>query len=336
MGLTSISFAIIGGLLLAGVPGVGPLLAILWVAGCYFASRTLRSNSALVIDRKLEPVDEPNAVRVLGRSPDKAEHVPPAPHGEVGEPWSPDTRQLEVAGEWYRRDNLRQLFAREGALSPAGAEQQHDAALVPDPGNPHDRHAVAVYVEGLHVGYMERADAARYHGAVAALQARGIQTTVRSRQWVRAAGHELWARVTIWLPDPEGFAPANAVPDDALVLPTGTAVQATQEEAHIDILAPLVARTTRVPVAATLHAVTESRPRSTIDLVEVRLDGRRVGVLTPTQTSNIMPLVHLANRCSRTATARAVVHGNSLKADVTLYVSKAQDVDPKWIAAVGG
>ena len=65
----------------------------------------------------------------------------------------------------------------------------------------------------------------------------------------------------------------------------------------------------------------------------MQIDGQRVGVLSSTQTSNLLPLVRLAHRGSRTATARAVVRGNSLKADVTLYVLRAQDVPPEWIAA---
>lgn len=79
----------------------------------------------------------------------------------------------------------------------------------------------------------------------------------------------------------------------------------------------------------------EQRPRSTVQVVELRIDGQRVGVPTPTQTSNLLPLVRLADRGSRAATARAVVRGNSLKADVTLYVARAQDVPGDSIAAQG-
>lgn len=314
MGCLALAFAAVGGLLLWGVPGVGPVLAVVWVAGCFLASRSIRSAPALVdTNAQNDVVVEPHAVRVTGPKDGTKDHVPPHPAGEPREPWSPDARELEVAGEWYRRDHLRELFSREDALSPEGAELRHPAALVPDPTNPYDSRAVAVYVQGYHVGYMERSDAARYQQVIAGMNAGGVQTMVRSRQWVRAKGHDLWARVTIWLPEPDAFAPANP-----LLLPTGTAVQATREDEHLDVLAPFLAGSSRVPVAATLHEVTEQRPRSTVQVVEVRIDGQRVGVLSPTQTSNLLALVRLADRDSRTATARAVVRGNSLKADVTL------------------
>ena len=334
MGCLALTFGAVGGLLLWGVPGIGPLLAVVWAAGCFLASHSIRSAPALIDTNAQDDVlVEPRAVRVFGPTDGTKEHMAPLPTGEPREPWSPDTREFEVAGEWYRRDRLRKLFSCEDALSPQGAELRHPAALVPDPTNPYDSRAVAVYVKGHHVGYMERSDAARYHRVIADMNAGGVHTMVRSRQWARVRGHELWARVTIWLPEPDGFAPANQIPADALLLPTGSAVQVANEDEHLELLTPLLAESTRVPVAATLHEVTEQRPRSTAQVVEVQIDGQRVGVLSSTQTSNLLPLVRLAQRGSRTATARAVVRGNSLKADVTLYVLRAQDVPPEWIAA---
>lgn len=333
MGAVAVTFAVVGGLLLFGIPGAGPVLAMIWVAGCYFASRTIRRSPELVDEPKSGAGLDPQAVQVRGPKAGATEHAPPAPLGEQREPWSPDTKQLEVAGEWYRREQLRSLFTRFGTLSAEGSELDFEAALVADPANPHDGNAVAVYVQGLHVGYMERGDAARYHVAMSGLRADGIQPVVRSRQWVRSSGHELWARVTIWLPEPGGFLPANQLPADALILPLGSAVQVTKEDEHLDVLAPIVSGAARVAVSATLHEVTDVRPRSTAQVVEVRIDGNRVGVLTSTQTANVMPLVRLAARSERVATVRAIVHGNSLKADVTLYVAKAQDVEPDWIHA---
>jgi hypothetical protein len=66
-------------------------------------------------------------------------------------------------GEWYRAENLRKLFTRHAKVSETGAEIRLPAVLVPDAANPHDDKAVAVFVDGLHVGYMERPDAKKYH-----------------------------------------------------------------------------------------------------------------------------------------------------------------------------
>ena len=116
MGCLALVFAAAGGLLLWAVPGVGPILAVAWVVGCFLASRAIRSALALVdSDAHGDVLVEPQAVRVTDPRGGTKEHVPPLPTGEPVEPWSPDTRELEVAGEWYRRDHLRELFSPTGA-----------------------------------------------------------------------------------------------------------------------------------------------------------------------------------------------------------------------------
>lgn len=85
--------------------------------------------------------------------------------------------------------------------------------LVPDPGNPYDRNAVAVFVRGLHVGYLERADAAQYHQPIAEVtRRRGGALLVSSQQWARGRLGDMGARVTLRLPPPYGFLPANELP----------------------------------------------------------------------------------------------------------------------------
>lgn len=260
--------------------------------------------------------------------------MPPRPAGEPYEPWSPRTRQFEVAGEWYRQDNLRRYFGGAGKLSTEGAEMDSDAQLVPDPMNPYDSNAVAVYVRGWHLGYLEREDALRYHSAIAGIQARGDLATVRSRQWARLGyGGEVSARVTVALPDPEGFDPANNLPEvQHVVLPTGSTIQVTKEDEHMDVLIRCLADYgSESSVAATLHSITEIRPRSAVDAIEVRIDGERVGILTPTQTANLKPLVDFLDERGIIPVSKATLKGNALKADVMLHVVKAQDVDEAWI-----
>lgn len=257
-----------------------------------------------------------------------AEHVPPSPTGSAVEAWSPRTQQLEVAGEWYRAANLRVLFTRHASLSESGDEIRRAAVLVPDPSNPHDKYAVAVFVDGLHVGYMECADARNYHQAIAGLPEGELVT--RSRQWLRATDHDTWARVTLSLPDPAELQCPNPASAANVVLPPGSTVQVTREEEHMDHLGSLLKRygTERV-VAARLQRVTEKRPRSTAELVVVEIDGQAVGVLSPTQTANFLPLVRTAESAEVALMCRASLRGNALKADVALHARKAQEMDDR-------
>lgn len=265
----------------------------------------------------------PELRRVSGRGADHAPH-PPVGGGEAA--WSPRTQQLEVAGEWYRADDLRALFTRHSKVSDSGAELRLPATLVPDAANPHDPKAVAVFVDGLHVGYMERADAQKYHDAIAALP--GGELEVTSRQWLRASVTDTWARVTLSLPLPEHLECPNPLGGDCVSIPPGSTVQVTKEEDHMEHLAGLLDRYgSDTVVGASLRSTTEQRPRSTVDLVAVDIDGKQVGVLSSTQTTNFLPLVRRAESEGRQIFCRASLRGNTLKADVALHARKAHELD---------
>jgi collagen type III alpha len=262
-----------------------------------------------------------------------AEHVPPSPAGLAVEAWSPRTQQLEVAGEWYRAANLRTLFTRHATLSESGDEIRRAAVLVPDPSNPYDKNAVAVFVDDLHVGYMERADARKYHQAISELPEGELVT--HSRQWLRATDDDTWARVTLSPPDPDELQCPNPTSDAHVVLPPGATVQVTREEEHMDHLGALLKRYgTEKVVAARLRRVTEKRPRSTVELVVVEIDGQPVGVLSPTQTANFLPLVRRAESADVGLVCRASLRGNALKADVALHARKAPDLEDHELATL--
>jgi hypothetical protein len=188
-------------------------------------------------------------------------------------------------------------------------------------------------VQGLHVGYIERADAAVYHQPVAEATRQGYAITVSSRQWARSRGPwDLAARVTLMLPAPHAFLAVNGLPSDAQLLATGSNVQVTGEQSHMDVLWPLLDRHGReVPLWATLHCVEEVRPRSTVQHVEVRVDGEPVGTLSPTQSKNYEALVRYLDANGHVPAVKALLKGNQVKAEVTLTMVKSEDVDPGWL-----
>lgn len=261
------------------------------------------------------------------------DHVPPAPTGSAVEAWSPRTQQLEVAGEWYRAENLRSLFTKHATVSESGDELRLPAVLVPDPSNPYDKHAVAVFVEDLHVGYMERPDARAYHKVIAG--SAGGELTAPSRQWLRGTDRDTWARVTLSLPNPADLRCPNPTTGGQVILPPGSTVQVTKEEEHMEHLATLLTRYgTETIVAATLRSVIEHRPRSTVELVGVEIDGQPVGVLSTTQTANFLSLVRKAEAAGVALTCRASLRGNALKADVALHARKAHELTDQELQAL--
>jgi hypothetical protein len=62
--------------------------------------------------------------------------------------------ELDIVGESYRQDALRQLWT--------GPETTFDAVMIPESNNPHDRNAVRVEIKATHVGYLSRETAEAY------------------------------------------------------------------------------------------------------------------------------------------------------------------------------
>lgn len=103
--------------------------------------------------------------------------------------------ELEVVGESYRPEAFRTLFLNAGR--GAGGVMSRTALLVPEPKNEHDPNAVAVLVEGLHVGYLAREHAAKLSRSLRQSIAKGIQPAVPARIWA-IPDHGTWrARVTL-------------------------------------------------------------------------------------------------------------------------------------------
>ncbi len=75
-----------------------------------------------------------------------------------------------MVGESHYQDALRAMTG--GTVEGRGAPRVQ-AALVPEPDNPHDPNAVMVQIEGHLVGYLSRADAVAYAPLVAGIAARG-------------------------------------------------------------------------------------------------------------------------------------------------------------------
>jgi hypothetical protein len=94
------------------------------------------------------------------------EHAPPRPRGEpmLRPGWVP----LEVVGEGRRQEALWRIV---GARPGERVRYETAAVLHPDPRNPVDPGAIAVWVEGEHVGYLPAQTAARYLAGLLELSA---------------------------------------------------------------------------------------------------------------------------------------------------------------------
>jgi len=327
--------------LVAQIPYAGPWIALAMIGGAIWFQISVSKVKQEDVDRYLEQKRSAQTsarthAAPWGVSPSEPEHHPNPPVGTAVEPWSTKRSRGEVAGEAYRPEAFRKIFRGVRISTYEGAEMHLPAALADDSANPYDSNAVSVWVAGQHVGYLDRDTAAEYHETVAGMARLGQYIEVPARIWASSAGRRLNARVTLSLPDVDGISPSNALPDDPhVIIPPGSTIQVTKEEDHMDVLAKIVEHVPQVHVAATLRAIHEIRPRSAVETVEISIDGERVGILTPTQAANMLPLVKFFEERALVPVCRAVVKGSPLKADVTLDVVKSQDADRAWLGSFG-
>lgn len=93
---------------------------------------------------------------------------------------------LQVVGESHYQDNLWRIVG--GWRGDERVRFPVKAVLVPEPDNTYDPNAVSVWIDGLKVGYLSRADAERYQPGLLALEGRhgtriGLSGTIVGGGW---------------------------------------------------------------------------------------------------------------------------------------------------------
>ncbi len=176
-----------------------------------------------------------------------------------------------VVGESQYAGAIRSLFGEN--FQRDGTELEVPAVLTPEAGNRHDRHAVGVRIAGQLVGHLPREQAARYSPVLTQLTVRGWAPQVTARVW-GAEWDGFRGSVRLDLAEPHLLTPANLPPEgEHRLLPPGHAIPVTGHEKHLAELAPFLRPEGECWVHVTLHEAHT--------LVEVRLDGARVGQLSP-------------------------------------------------------
>jgi hypothetical protein len=119
---------------------------------------------------------------------------------------------LYVVGESYRQEALWTLV---GGTRQEGVRVECVAQLIPEPENPYDRNAIAVFIEGEHVGYLSRSDAAAYLGGLTHLIDESPNSRVTLHGWICGGGlrEDGLGRLGVFLDhDPEDFGVVDEPP----------------------------------------------------------------------------------------------------------------------------
>lgn len=263
--------------------------------------------------------------------------------------WSRNTwPNLDVVGEYYHQDEIRQLFPQ--TIDFNDRELICTASLLPEPSNKVDPNAVKVVVQGRHVGYLAKEIAGSYAPTLAALLRQGLLPVTPCRIYgyeyqnydIDQRGREIRkivfdAQARIVLDEPHLIVPLNTPPDGPhRLLPRGSSLQVREEEKHLDVLTPLVAQHGEGWVFATLHSLRVASGRSEKVLIELHIDGEPIGVLTPAMSQHFLPAVDHLDATGEQTAARVFLKGNALKVEAVLHAAKAHELDGSWLGEAAG
>jgi hypothetical protein len=244
----------------------------------------------------------------------------------------------EIVGESYHIENIRSLFPR--SWNRDGEEIRRDVELVPEPNNPYDEWAISVRVNGLVVGYLEREHAPAWAAVVRRITASGLTAITDGRIYIYDAPD--WgnldrhgdprtvtrARISIKLGDSELALPLNDPPTvPYTLLPQSSMVQVTKEDEHFDTLFDYVPPTGRGLLYVTLHESVVTTARTTKVVVEVRIDDRCVGQLTPQMSQRFLPMIQHLNARGLVTACQGDINGSSIAAEVRIDAVKANEAD---------
>jgi hypothetical protein len=239
----------------------------------------------------------------------------------------------EVVGESHYGMQLNKVAGREQE-----GERKVLAELRREPSNRHDRNAVQVLIDGGLVGYLPREDALLYQPELTTVEGRGRPAFCRARLWWRREGRrEVFASVSLDLARPGELLPI-ASPDESiphLVIPTGRWYRVKTEQ--LNVLAGLLAKA-YVPgkalAYASLHLVERAGPRSTTQIVVVRIDDVEAGELSRQVSAKLVPLLAPLRDAQVTCYAEASLTGNAIAAEVRVHLTMPEDLPQEFVRRV--
>ena len=246
--------------------------------------------------------------------------------------WSSGCCAVGIAGEHFRRSDIAAVVRRHvGSIARRG-ELSVEVTLEREPDNPHDADAVAVRADDLLVGYLRRAEATGYHGALDRLAAAGLvaRTAGEIHWWTDQDDGEITFAVTIDLGSAALVVPINDRPVGARVLPPGRIVGVQgRSDSVAATLTPrvLVVPGHQVSAWALLSSAIDETGRP---VTAVAIDGVHVGVLSTSASAELLPVTGWGALHGLPVACRALLVGHGLEVQVTVDVATASELPDDW------
>ena len=243
--------------------------------------------------------------------------------------WGWSTTALSLEHSFVHAPGVLEAFrAAERALTdvPSTLDDVRAVLTVSDEG------FVDVLAGSAWLGALGEPEADQLRPVLGQLARSGGVLQVSARLVARRRAGRLVCRVSVRLPQPDVILPPGPLPDAPFVLlPPLTTLQVSGEESAHDLLAPILGGRPRAFVVLTLHPARTDDGAEPSDRVEVRLDDRTVGTLSPSGSASSIGLVRACQRAGRLPVVRGVLTGNSLTVSLAVRTSRTADVTDEWL-----
>jgi hypothetical protein len=117
------------------------------------------------------------------------------------------------------------------------------------------------------------------------------------------------------------------------MLPMGGSVMVKTDGVPITVFESVLTDSGEGWVHATLHEFHEQLSRSVREIVEVRIDGVRVGTMTPAMSKKFLSVVRALADQGRLCATPAILRGNRLNVEVRVHGTEAADLPQAWLLA---
>lgn len=242
---------------------------------------------------------------------------------------------VDIVGEFARKDELLKIIGgRPIGTDPVTLEIR--THLVPEPDNPYSKSgkAISVRVDGTVVGYLSEQDAKTWAPELHRIAASGGTPATAGNVYAYSKYNgDMEYSVRVALPDPGFIAPLNTGRlSQIAVLPWGNALQVTKEEDHLTHLFEYVPPSGVGMVILTMHRQQQTLKNGTVkELVEVRLDGERVGQMTPASSAHFLPTIRHAEDMGVELGVWAKLKGSGLAVELVVQGARATGLSDDWL-----
>lgn len=215
-----------------------------------------------------------------------------------------------------------------------------EARLVPEPDNPYQPNAIAVYIDEFKVGRLTPEQSAEYwnsicrvvasgHDAIALLQLSAVlRRTLEGENYIESQGY-------LSLSAPGSLFPLNQPPKQATLLPQGPSIKVLDEKNHSEYLHSILPPSGEGRVILALENNQIKFPDGrVVDSVEVFHDRKKVGRLSTQVSAQLAPVIRFAFEQNRLTSAWGTIRGNSLELSLTVQAQRPSELPQDWYDAL--